>query len=142
MEIDIDASEIIGFGDAMAQVPGALDREMTSAGGALLAEGVSLAQGFAPVKEGTLRASIGITGRSGWGGSYGTSLVYAAMREYGGTIYGNPWLVFPGRDGGLVFVRSVTQTGTRYMGRSLDALRPRARAAFAAGLQRAMAGVA
>lgn len=122
--MEIDASEVFGFAEAMNAAPGQLDREMTSAGQAALLEGVGLAQEYAPVDEGALRSSIGIIAMSGWGGSYGTSIAYAWMREEGGTITGNPWLVFQ-VNGNWVKVRSVTQTGSHYMQRSADAFEPR-----------------
>ena len=67
---------------------------------------------------------------------------YPFMREYGGTIVPKraKYLVFPGRNGGLVFARSVTQTGTRYMNRSFDIVRPRFQSVVAAAVARVLGG--
>lgn len=138
--MEIDAGEIFGFAEAMSNAPGQLDREMTRAGQAALLEGVGLAQEYAPVDEGVLRASIGIINQSGWGGLYGTSLVYAWQREEGGTIEGNPWLVFQ-INGQWVKVRSVTQTGSHYMQRSADALEPRLDRIYGMAVDRVLAGL-
>jgi hypothetical protein len=67
---------------------------------------------------------------------------YAWMREEGGTIHGRPWLVFRGRDGGLVRVRSVTQTGSKYMARSAAALQPRAERAYQMAVERVVSRLA
>lgn len=138
--MEIDASDIFGFAEAMSAAPGQLDREMTRGGQAALLEGVGLAQEYAPVDEGVLRGSIGIIRMSGWGGSYGTSLVYAWQREEGGTITGNPWLVFQ-VNGNWVKVRSVTQTGSHYMQRSADALEPRIDRIYGMAVERVLAGL-
>lgn len=139
MEIDVDASEVIAFAANAAQAEAILDREMTAASGAALAEGVGLAQEYAPKEQGLLAGSIGILdGPSKEGGSYGTSLVYAWMREEGGTITGNPWLVFQ-VNGQWVKVRSVTQSGTQYMARSAETLEPRLDRIYGMALDRTMA---
>lgn len=138
MQITVDASEVIAFAGNAARAAAVLDAELTAASAAALAEGVGLAQNNAPVDTGALRGSIGIIeGPSKDGGSYGTSLVYAWMREEGGTIYGNPYLVFR-VDGRLVFARSVTQSGTKYMERSAAQLEPRLDAIYGAAVQRAL----
>ncbi len=138
--MEIDASELFGFAQAMSASSGQLDREMTRAGQAALLEGVGLAQEYAPADEGTLRGSIGIINQSSWGGAYGTSLVYAWQREEGGTITGNPWLVFQVH-GQWVKVRSVTQTGSHYMQRSADALAPRLDRIYGMAVDRVLAGL-
>lgn len=135
MEIVIDTSEVQAFAGRMAGVDGILDREMRRAGDTVLTEAVGFAQEFAPVDEDTLRNSIGIVSRDGWGGTYGTSLEYAWMRERGGTIHGNPWLVFQ-VNGQWVKVRSVTQSGSHYMERSRQRMDGRAQAIYEMALQR------
>jgi len=139
----IDATEIIGFASTMSAAPHALQREMTVANTDILTEGIRLARGNAPVDEGFLRESIAVIDpATAIGGSFGTSAVYAWMREVGGTIYGNPWLVFQTKSGQWVKVRSVTQTGTRYMGRAVDSLRPHAQQRWQTAVTRALAGIA
>lgn len=138
MEITIDASEVLAFAGSAAAAAAVLDREMTAASAAALAEGVGYAQGFAPVDTGALAGSIGIiSGPSAEGGSYGTNLVYAWMREEGGTITGNPWLVFQ-VGGRWVKVRSVTQSGSKYMERSAAQLEPRLDAIYGMAVERAL----
>lgn len=141
MSFDVSAPGIPGFSAALRAAPALLQREMTTASRTAVVEGVGLAQGFAPVQDGILRASIGIIGApSAAGGSYGTSLIYAAQREFGGTITGNPWLVFQ-VNGRWVKVRSVTQSGSHYMKRSADALRPRVRVIYGLAVQRVLASI-
>lgn len=140
MEITIDAAELIGFADAMAQAPGLLDAEMQAARDAALTEGVGYAQEFAPIDTGALAGSITILTRDGWGGSYGTDLVYAWQREEGGPIEGNPYLVFEW-NGRLIFARRVVQEGTHYMARSAEALEPRLDAIYGMAVERTLGGI-
>ena len=140
MEIRIDASEITQFGTAMAAAPGTLQSEMTMANTGLLVEGVGLAQEYAPVQDGTLRGSIHILdGPSATGGSYGTSLEYAWMREEGGTIVPRNarFLVFEWQ-GRLVFAKKVTQSGSHYMQKSVDALRAKVLPAYEKAVDRVL----
>lgn len=140
MEIRIDASEITAFGDAMAAAPGRLESEFETTAGALLAEGVGFAQEAAPVQDGTLRGSIAIIdGPSAAGGSYGTSLEYAWQREEGGTILprNGKYLVFE-IDGETIFATSVTQEGSHYVQKSVDALEPLVIPAYEKAVDRVM----
>lgn len=138
MDLRFDASDFGEFGDQMGNAGAAMPLEMTMAMGAAGAEGIALAQGFAPVDEGALRASIHLTfGPTMERVAYGTGLVYAWMREKGGTIVGNPWLVFQVA-GRWVKVRQVTQTGTHYMQRSAEALKPKLREIFGGAVRRAL----
>lgn len=140
-DLVFDASEISQFGVAMAAAPAQMQGAMTLAASESLAAGISLAQGFAPVDEGVLRASIHITqGPAPSGGAYGTSLIYAWMREVGGTIFGRPWLVFQ-VGGRWVKTRKVTQTGTHYMARSAQALRPRLHQIYGRAIGKVLAGI-
>lgn len=141
--IVFDASEVIRFGGNMAGINSAFQQEMRTAAAITITEGIGMAQANAPVDQGFLRGSIGvIEPPSVSGGSFGTSVIYAWMREKGGTITGNPWLVFRGKNGGWVRVRSVTQTGTHYMERAANELRPRAEAVYAAAIERVLARMA
>lgn len=138
MQITVDASEVIAFAGNAANAAAVLDAELTAASAAALAEGVGYALDNAPVDTGALAGSIGIIeGPTKAGGSYGTNLVYAWMREEGGTIYGNPWLVFQ-VNGQWVKVRSVTQSGTQYMARSAQQLEPRLDAIYGMAVERAL----
>ena len=143
LEITIDVSEIVGFGDALAASTGMLTAEMTRASAELLTEGVGYAQEYAPVRDGDLRASIHITdGPHASGGAYGTSIEYAYMREYGGTIVPrNARMLAFEVDGRLVFAHKVTQSGSHYMERSRDSLEPRVLPAYEAAIDRVMAGL-
>lgn len=140
MEITIDAAELIGFADAMAQAPGLLDAEMQAARDAALTEGVGYAQEFAPIDTGALAGSITILTREGWGGSWGTNLVYAWQREEGGPIEGNPYLVFE-IDGRLIFARRVVQEGSHYMQRSVEAMEGRVGDIYGRGVDRVLASL-
>jgi hypothetical protein len=97
MDVRFDASDFDVFGSQMSAAATALPREMqVSMEGAVVA-GIDLAQEFAPVETGELRSSIGPLGvPSALRGAYGPSAIHAWMREKGGTIVGNPWLVFLG----------------------------------------------
>lgn len=138
----IDAAEITVFADALASGSAGMQAALQQANQAIVAEGVGIAQGLAPRDDGVLADSIqpmgGVTAE---GGEFGTSLIYAWMREEGGTIYGNPWLVFPGRHGGLVRVRQVTQSGTQYMRRTVAQLEPFAMVAWGKAIERVWDGV-
>jgi hypothetical protein len=143
VDVVVDVREVYDFaGDlSSARIGG----ELAEAVNAGLAQGVSLAQGFAPYLYGVLSGDIRILRAASAGnlsGSYGTTVVYAYMREYGGTITARnaPYLVFQ-VGGRWVQVKSVTQTGTHYMGRSRDALEPLLKAALADALMRALRNV-
>lgn len=139
--IIIDAAEVTGLASAMGRAPGAIEGGLTRAASVAVVEGIGLAQGNAPVKDGVLRASIGIIEQpTAAGASFGTSLEYAAQREFGGTITGNPWLVFQ-IDGQWVKVRSVTQTGSHYMRDAAAELQPRLPAIYANAVGRELAGI-
>lgn len=115
---------------------GLIDRELQVANQAIISYGIMVAQENAPRLDGVLANSIQpIGGVSAAGGEFGTSLIYANQREYGGTIYGNPWLVFQ-VGGRWVKVRSVTQTGSFYMKRTFDELEPFAMVAWDRALER------
>jgi|GEM_PF-2943740 len=138
----IDAREVERFGEAMAKAPGILRSELVTTTNTLLARGVGLAADFAPVEAGTLQGSIRILEPAsldgdGVSGSYGTDLIYAKQREFGGTIHGNPWLVFQ-INGQWVKVKSVTQKGSHYMSKSHRALWPVAQRAFSMAVDRTL----
>jgi len=84
----------------------------------------------APVKTGALKRSIGSrlvrSSLGGWNVEVSADTPYAAFVSDGTrphTITGNPWLVFPGRDGRTVFVHSVNHPGTKPNRYLLDAMR-------------------
>ena len=140
MDITIDAAEIAGFADAMAAAPGTLQSEMEKASGAVLAEGVGYAQEYAPKDTGALAGSIAIIdGPHATGGSYGTSMEYAWMREEGGTIVPRNRQFLRFEIGGrIVFARKVTQSGSHYMQRSMESLEPRVLPAYQGAVDRTM----
>ncbi len=138
MDLEFSAPDFGTFGNQMAKAGGAMQREMQVAMAGAGAAGIALGQGFAPVDDGDLRASIRLTEQpTALRVAYGTSIIYAWIREKGGTIVGNPWLVFQVA-GRWVKVRSVTQTGTHYMQRSANALRPKLKGLFAGAVRRAL----
>jgi len=55
-------------------------------------------------------------------GQVGTKVIYARMREHGGTIRAKnkPYLVFKTRDGRWHSVKEVTQKGTHYLYRGME----------------------
>lgn len=137
-----DASDVIEFGGRAEAAAGIVKQEMQTAASTVIAEGIGIAQANAPRDTGFLAGSIGIIEPpSPSGGSFGTSVIYAWMREKGGTITGNPFLVFQTRDGRWVKVRSVTQTGTHYMERTANQLKARADAVYSAAMARVIARI-
>lgn len=72
----------------------------------------------------------------------GDGLKYARIHEFGGTIQGKPWLVFPIRQRGKgktkawAKVRTVTMPERPYVKPSVEETVPFARKALASGLQR------
>jgi hypothetical protein len=141
MDVWVDSADLDPFAAAMAAAPALLDREMQVSRDAALLEGIGYAVDFAPVGEtGSLAGSIHVLSQDGWGGRYGTDLIYAWQREEGGTIYGNPYLVFEW-NGRLIFARQVTQEGDHYMQKSADALEPRLDAIYGRGVERVLASL-
>lgn len=69
----------------------------------------------APKKTGALAGSVDKEkqGQTAW--KVSPDKVYALIQDQGGTIHGNPWLVFPGSGGETVFARQVTIKGQGYM---------------------------
>jgi hypothetical protein len=141
MEFHFDASDFDVFGSQMSAAATALPREMQGSMEGAVVAGIDLAHDFAPVETGDLRSSIGPLGvPSARRGAYGPSAIHAWMREKGGTIVGNPWLVFQ-VGGRWVKVRQVTQSGTHYMQRSAVALRPKLHDLFAGAVRRALSSL-
>ena len=140
MDVWVDSADLDPFARAMALAPERLDAEMQISRDVALMEGIGYAVDFAPKEDGTLAGSIHVLTRDGWGGSYGTDLVYAWQREEGGPIEGNPFLVFE-IDGRLIFARRVVQEGTHYMERSAEALEPRLEPIFGMGVERVLGGL-
>ena len=141
MSFRIDASEIDAFGTKLGAAGGLIQNALQTANQQIVTQGVALAQGNAPRRDGVLAGSIQpIGGVSAAGGEFGTSVIYAWMREVGGTITGNPWLVFQ-IGGRWVRTRSVTQTGTHYMARSARELEPFAMMAWGRAIERVWDGV-
>jgi phage gpG-like protein len=71
----------------------------------------------------------------------GDGLKYARIHEFGGTIQGKPWLVFPlrarrGKVKGWVKTRQVTMPERPYVKPSIEETAPFVRKALASGLQR------
>lgn len=140
MEIIIDASELVGFADAMAHASGKFANEMTAANAVLLHEGIGYAQEAAPRESGNLAGSIRILdGPSAEGGAYGSDLVYAWQREEGGTITArNKKALAFEIDGKLIMVKSVTQKGSHYMRKSKDRLEPRTKPVYQLAIDRVL----
>lgn len=69
----------------------------------------------APKKTGALSASVSTEKRGQLEYRVAPDTVYAHIQDQGGTIHGNPWLVFEGRGGETVFARHVTLRGQGYM---------------------------
>ena len=124
------------FSTALNASPAVINRELLTANQVIIAEGIALGQDNAPRLDGVLADSIQPIGAvTAAGGEFGTSVIYANQREYGGTIMGNPWLVFQ-VNGRWVKVRSVTQSGSFYMKRTFDELQPFAMIAWDRALER------
>jgi len=148
--IVIDGSQVAGFGDRMAKAPDVMRREATKGITGLMGYGIGVARSNINSQSGKLAGGIRILQPVSVGavitGSYGvrkSEVIYAFQREKGGTIKPKrgKYLVFPGRNGGLVFVRSVTQEGSHYMEKSSQAIQPRLRIVMQAAVSRAIASV-
>lgn len=124
--LQIEMHDLNEWAARMESAPAALRIELSKRTISLLQQGAGIMRTLAPRLTGRLAGSIGVTRQAGTSGTFGTSLVYAAQRNFGGTIRARnaPYLVFPGRNGGLVRVKSVTQSGTHYLERTLVKLRP------------------
>lgn len=143
MQITVDVSEIEGFAEAMAAAPGVLQAEMTEASDDLLTRGQGYARDNAPRKSDALADSIVIIdGPNASGGAYGSDLIYAWMREEGGTIVPKKgqFLVFE-IGGRLVFARSVTQEGSHYMQDSADQLEPEVEPRYGEAIDRTLEAI-
>lgn len=123
--ITVDAAELIAFGRAAAAAPDRMRQELVITTQALGAEGVAMAQENAPIMDGALRNSIQIIRSGELDVEFGTSLIYANQREYGGTIRPKKGKYLWFRVGGkLVRARQVTQRGSFYMRRTVSQLQP------------------
>lgn len=142
VSLRVDASQLRGFGTAMAGSPEILRSELTTGVNAANVEGVGIMQEYVPFRDGNLRADVTVLQSAGVGdltAAHGPAgIIYAAIQNFGGTVHGNPWLVFQ-IGGRWVKVRSVTIPATNYVGRTRDALRPRFQAAMQAAVDRAVA---
>lgn len=141
----VDASEVVGFATRMGAAPGLIRQELARTTTALAVVGVGLAQEFAPVDEGILRANITLLSSGGLEASYGVrGLVYARQREEGGEIRPRraKYLVFYWKKKGRwIATKRVFQWGSHYMFRSVEALRERADGAYGAALDRIIARI-
>jgi len=143
-DMQFDASEITDWGVAMATVPGKLKPELLQTTNALTAEGSGIAGDLAPRKDGILAGSIvpeaAVFAGETVQGSWGTGVIYAAQKEYGGTITARnaPFLVFQLYDGTWVRTRSVYQAPQPYMAPSADRIRTRLKPAYSAAVKRAL----
>ncbi len=139
-----DASEITEWGLAVSTVPGKLRPELLRTTNALTAEGAGIAGDLAPRKDGILAGSIvpeaAVFAGEVVQGSYGTGVIYAAQKEYGGTISARnaPYLVFQLADGTWRRAKSVYQAPQPYMAPSADRMRTRVKPAYNAAVKRAL----
>lgn len=141
LDFSINASEVLDFAADMGGSEAIIGQGIADGTNVLVVEGIGFAVEFAPRgKTGDLAGSIQVIKQASAGdptGIYGTSLVYAWQREEGGTITGNPWLVFQ-VDGHWVKVRSVTQEGDHYMRQSVEALEGRVDQVYGAAIDAAL----
>lgn len=128
-----DASEAIRAIDDLIE-------RLESATEAATREGIGVFEGAAksnaPVKTGTLRRSIFVTGpiRTAmyrWTARVGPTVVYGRIRELGGHIYPKrvQWLRWE-RFGRVWFSKHVYQSGTHYVKRGVEASLPKVQAIF------------
>lgn len=124
MTFTINAQDFYDFALAANLSWGKYKTNMTTANTIIRAKGIEMSRTFAPHDQGPLRASIKpIGGVDEDSAEFGTDLIYAWQREEGGTIEGNPYLVFQVK-GRWVKVRSVYQEGSHYMAKTMVPLRP------------------
>lgn len=127
VSLEIDAFELVAFARAAEAAPERLQTDLRTATQALGAEGVSIMQEHAPVMDGTLRNSIQLISSTmdGMSVEFGTSMIYAFQREYGGTITPKKgdylWFEVNGK---LVRAKSVTQEGAFYARSTVNELNP------------------
>lgn len=144
MIVTVDAWEVMRFARNAGLAADVLEREMARTTNALAAEGLGFAKEYAPVDGGNLSNAIHLQETASPGSltaSWGVNEVeYAYMREFGGTIVprNGKYLVFE-IGGQLIFAKSVTQTGTRYMNRSADSVEPLMQGAYDKAVERALA---
>ena len=124
MTFTISAKDVVDFAKAAGFAPAKYKRGMIKANRVIRAKGIEVSKNFAPHKDGPLRASITPMGELTEDfAEFGTNIVYNWQREEGGTIHGNPILVFKYK-GRLVRTRSVYQRGSKYMAKTMVPLRP------------------
>lgn len=147
MKIVIEAPQMDRFIAALLTAPEILRSEMLTTEKALLASGIGFTQEAAPLADGGLRGSIGVIEEAHWtgggvSGSYGTSLIYAAQRNFGGPIFAKPggWLVFE-VDGETVFAKKVEQEGSHFMEKGAEQVEPLVAEAFERALDRVFAAI-
>lgn len=147
MKLEITSPELDRFAAALLMAPQVTRTEMLKAEEGLLAAGVRFTAIAAPVDQGNLRGSIGVLVAAHWtgggvSGSYGTNLLYAAQRNFGGPIYAKPggWLVFE-VGGKTIFAKKVVQTGSHFMESGMDQVEPMVIVAFEGALDRVFAAL-
>lgn len=147
MKITILAPDLPRFEEALLRAPEILKQELILADQELLRAGIRYTVIAAPVDEGVLRASISFLEHAHWtgggvSGSYGTNLLYAAQRNFGGPIFAKPggWLVFE-IDGKTIFAKRVDQKGSHYMEAGMDQVEPLVAVTFEKALERVFAQI-
>ncbi|MGN6484699.1 MAG: hypothetical protein ACTHMX_09860 [Thermomicrobiales bacterium] len=146
--ITLSAPDAERIAVALMLAPDLTRSELLKVEQALLASGIGFTQEATPVGEtGNLRASIGVIEQAHWtgggvSGAYGTSLIYAAQRNFGGPIYARPggWLVFE-INGRKIFAKKVVQTGAHYMEAGVEQLEPLVAAGFGRALDAIVAAI-
>lgn len=145
MKISIDTGEITAWAAQMANPEAMVKEELLVTHRVLLGYGVGRAVSLAPVREGGLRGSIGVMNAPKFVGnrivgSYGTDLVYAHIREFGGVIRPRTkgFLAWQDdRTGKWIFTKKpVVQSGRPYMFPSADAVQVRMGPAYDAAVAR------
>ncbi len=144
----IDGSAIEGFSAAMNRAPAVLKSEVGKGVNGVLSYGVVAARAGIHSVSGKLAGAIKILSPAAVTGvtitgAYGvrkSDVIYAMQREYGGTIRAKnaPFLVFQ-IDGRTIRVKQVTQTGSHYMSRSVDRIRPLFAPAISRAIERTIA---
>lgn len=146
--MQVDASDVYRFSEVMARAPKRLGDEVAKELNTGATLGITTARGFINSRSGTLAGAIRQKETASAGSlvaSYSVSkgdVVYALQREYGGVIRAKKkFLVFPGRSGGLVFAKQVSQRGSQYMHRSIAVIRPRVLHGVAGAVHRVIASL-
>ncbi len=141
MAVEWDTSQAIAGLDALKQRVVAAASRAAEQGGQVMVE---TTKETAPVLTGRLRASIYSYGKRREGYTWIVRVAphadYASQREFGGSITAKGPYMLRNRETGEVFGHSVSQIGSHYFSRGIDAATPRIADVFRQAMADAFGG--